>query len=328
MNTYSVYIHTTPSGKKYVGITKNNPLFRWRNGTAYSRNVLFGKAIKKYGWENIEHTIVANGLTKEEAERKEVELIALYNTSDHRYGYNISLGGHIAYPNPSEEFKEKIRKAVTGANNHKSIPIRCIQTGEVFESVHIAAKTLNLKKSNILRVLSGRNKHTGGFSFEAIRVSDRKEPIHTKNREEVASLFRKKVAVYNLEGELIDICNSRTEASQKYDVKIGAISNCIHHSKKTAKGYIFRDAEEYPAKKVEKSSKNIGVLNPSARAVNCLDKQGNLLKYYEYATLASKELGIDLSSIIKCCKGKNKTCGGYVWRYANPDQYPAGWEEV
>ena len=35
MREYSVYKHTFPNGKVYIGITKQNPLKRWRNGTGY-----------------------------------------------------------------------------------------------------------------------------------------------------------------------------------------------------------------------------------------------------------------------------------------------------
>lgn len=60
-----------------------------------------------------------------------------------------------------------------------------------------------------------------------------------------------------------------------------------------------------------------GVKNPSAKAIYQLDLDDNIIKEYAYATLAAKELHLDLSGIIKCCKGKNKTCGGYKWAYAN-----------
>ena len=32
---------------------------------------------------------------------------------------------------------------------------------------------------------------------------------------------------------------------------------------------------------------------------------------------ASRQTGIALSNICNCCKGKRKTAGGYIWRYAN-----------
>lgn len=48
-----------------------------------------------------------------------------------------------------------------------------------------------------------------------------------------------------------------------------------------------------------------------------LDKNNNFIIEWQSATQASNELNIDSSSITKCCKNKLKTCGGYIWRYAN-----------
>lgn len=33
---YSVYVHTTPNGKRYVGMTSRDLSARWRNGLGYS----------------------------------------------------------------------------------------------------------------------------------------------------------------------------------------------------------------------------------------------------------------------------------------------------
>ena len=37
---------------------------------------------------------------------------------------------------------------------------------------------------------------------------------------------------------------------------------------------------------------------------------------FKNATEASKELNIDPSGILKCCRGERKTCGGYGWSFA------------
>ena len=60
-----------------------------------------------------------------------------------------------------------------------------------------------------------------------------------------------------------------------------------------------------------------GSKNPSARAVIRIDPRDGTTKYYEYATAASKDTGADLSTIIKCCRGKVKTSKGYIWVYAD-----------
>lgn len=55
---YYIYIHTCPNKKRYIGLSKN-PKQRWNNGDGYKANLEFYKQIKKYGWENIKHEIVA-----------------------------------------------------------------------------------------------------------------------------------------------------------------------------------------------------------------------------------------------------------------------------
>ena len=45
-----------------------------------------------------------------------------------------------------------------------------------------------------------------------------------------------------------------------------------------------------------------------------------LNKFFGSGSLASKETKIDASSITRCCKNKQKTAGGYHWRYANEDE--------
>lgn len=48
MENYTVYEHTTPSGKKYIGITGRNPIKRWgSNGIGY-KGQAFENAILKY----------------------------------------------------------------------------------------------------------------------------------------------------------------------------------------------------------------------------------------------------------------------------------------
>ena len=94
-NNYKVYKHTTPSGKVYIGITKKNAIDRWAGGFGYEHQVYFFRAIVKYGWINIKHEILFDGLSKEDAEAKEIELISEYKSSDLNYGYNIDLGGDL-----------------------------------------------------------------------------------------------------------------------------------------------------------------------------------------------------------------------------------------
>lgn len=115
---YSVYKHTSPSGKVYIGITKQKPVKRWLHGKGYADQSYFYNAILKYGWDNIKHEVLFTGLTKEEAEKKEIELIELYHSDDRVHGYNIAHGGNVKGRFDAETI-EKIRKANTGKHHSK-----------------------------------------------------------------------------------------------------------------------------------------------------------------------------------------------------------------
>ena len=105
MGSYCVYKHTSPSGKVYIGITGLNPVKRWRNGKGYESNTYFWRAISKYGWDSFTHEIIVSMLTKEEASRIEIDLIAKYKSNDPEYGYNITSGGEINLL-PSQSLKK------------------------------------------------------------------------------------------------------------------------------------------------------------------------------------------------------------------------------
>lgn len=192
---YKVYKHTLPmsvSGKEndmvYIGITcKKNIKQRWLNGRGYDNNFYFSNTIKKYGWENILHEVLFDGLTKEEAEEKEIELIAYYDSTNLKKGYNISLGGNsfgkhsektkhlISQKNKgkqrSEEFKKRLSEAHKGKpkseqfcknlSNAKSIPVVCIETKKIYKSAMLAGKELGIDNSTISKCCKGKNKTAG-----------------------------------------------------------------------------------------------------------------------------------------------------------------------
>ena len=88
---YCVYEHIFPNGKKYIGISCNAEK-RWSNGKGYETQPKIARAINKYGWENVTHNIIVDGISKEQAETLEKYLIAELKTIDR--GYNTSTGGN------------------------------------------------------------------------------------------------------------------------------------------------------------------------------------------------------------------------------------------
>ena len=125
-NKSTVYIHIIPkevSGhqfdKYYVGITTKKPTVRWNSGKGYDYNQHFMNAINKYGWNNIEHHIVATHLTHDEACSMEKVLIKKLNSKNPLYGYNKTDGGDGGFGCiPNKETRKKMSEAKIGSKNH------------------------------------------------------------------------------------------------------------------------------------------------------------------------------------------------------------------
>lgn len=64
-------------------------------------------------------------------------------------------------------------------------------------------------------------------------------------------------------------------------------------------------------------NRKIKTRNNLKKEINQYSKDGNFIKRYEAIIDVEKELKISNSNVSKCCKGKRKTAGGYIWRYAN-----------
>lgn len=110
MGNYTVYKHTSPSGKVYIGITRDKLQHRWKGGHGYVGNTHFFRAIQRYGWDAFRHEVVAEGLTEAQAAEMERELIATYDSTDPAKGYNRDPGGGVRSP----ETSAKISAALTG----------------------------------------------------------------------------------------------------------------------------------------------------------------------------------------------------------------------
>lgn len=164
---YTVYKHTSPSGKVYIGITCQDLRKRWMSGNGYRHSPHFYAAIKKYGWEAFEHYILATDLSKDVAERLEIELIAQYNSTDPRFGYNCDRGGSTG-PKHTPETKQKIGEA----NRLRVWREESRQKLREYRLTHPTHPEVTAKIGEANR---GRKHHPE--SVEKIRAAQRKTPV-------------------------------------------------------------------------------------------------------------------------------------------------------
>ena len=173
---YTVYIHKNKINNKiYVGLTKQSPQQRWRDGgKGYKSQKKFWRAIKKYGWDNFEHIIIQDKLNEKQASLLEQELIKLYDSINN--GYNIDLGGTTT--NHSLETINKIKNSMYGhyhteetkqkiSENKEKFkkPVICYETKEEYESIQNAFEKTGIDKTSISRVCSGKAITAGGYHW-------------------------------------------------------------------------------------------------------------------------------------------------------------------
>lgn len=167
MSSFTVYKHTSPSGKVYIGITSQKPESRWANGKGYKHSPHFRAAIKRHGWGNISHEILAEGLTREAAEQMEVELIKSYHSTDREYGYNIDRGGSTG-PKHTEETRAKISEA----NRCRKWALATREKLRVYRLAHPATEETARKIAE-----ANRGRRHRPESVEKIRAASRKAPV-------------------------------------------------------------------------------------------------------------------------------------------------------
>lgn len=277
MTNYSVYKHTSPSGKVYVGITCQDPKKRWGNGCNYRNQAYFSLAIKKYGWAEISHEILFTGLTKAEAEQKEIELISFYKSNNRKYGYNIDNGGK-SKGRCSEETKEKLRKIQKG----KGFPLKgMLRAKEVNTGKPLSEETKRkISQSQIGKVISDETKKKMSQAHKGKVLTEEHKMKISKN-----------------------VKLSWTEERRKAFGDKHREDKCKFYGKKFTPDEISH-LQEINRGKNSKLSKRVGRF----------DLNGNLIEVYESVRESARK-GFTLSGVSGVCRGKKKTHKGFIWKY-------------
>lgn len=230
MNNWCVYKHESPNGKIYIGITKQKPENRWLCGHGYKTNTHFYNAIKKYGWNNIQHEIIESNLTQEQAETLERILIFQYKSYDKEFGYNKALGGHAL----SEESRRQIgdtrrRRGYTSWTKGKHLSqstkdkISAANKGNDYHTVWTEEQKESVRQSKL-----GANNPNYG------------KPMDEILKRKLTDLNSKPVRM--IVGSEIKTFSSAAEASRMTGITASNISRVCNGIRNTAGGYVWEFA--------------------------------------------------------------------------------------
>ena len=259
---YKVYVHINKiNEKRYFGITKQEVEKRWLNGKGYAGNKYFNRAIEKYGWhEGFEHIIVAKGLTKDEAKWLEVELIREFDTTNPKYGYNISIGGEGGSGcNPSEETRKKMSESAKGKKMSEKAKKKMSEShkGKIFSEEH----RNNLSKANKGKTLSeehrkkiseankGKNNPNYGKTLseetkKKISESEKGKVVSEETKKKISESHKGKCAKAVYIVELDKDFDSVIDCARYLGCKPNNISRVLTGKRKTTYGYHIIYAED------------------------------------------------------------------------------------
>lgn len=254
--------------------------------------------------------------------------------------YNIRTEGHGI----SDEAREKLRRDRTGKKRPDiSRRVKCVETGEVFESLRAAAKWCNVPSSNLCALLSGKGRTLGGYhwiyadedeeaALERIRQmpEGRKRTDESKDKQRQAMTGRKhspehceKIRQSHIgQGwnesayekhcrkvrcvETGEIFSSIKDAAEHYGLNLPNISAVLAGRKKSCGGYHWEYVDGQP---------------PQHRSENFRNKMSKPVRYvetgivYESVSQAAQAFGVSDSAIGKVLNGRGETSCGYHWKF-------------
>lgn len=173
-----MYLHIFPDRRKYIGCTSQPVKERCAGGMGYHNCHKMFNAIAKFGWDNIDHYVLMDGLCERYARLMKAALIKKWSTHKSYGGYNMklpSIDGLDSFVIPEykkrrmfdggyEDVSERIQRVT---ENRKKSPskmckrIRLVETGEEFPSLSDAAEAYFVTVSALCNVVGKENRTCG-----------------------------------------------------------------------------------------------------------------------------------------------------------------------
>lgn len=278
--TFIVYKHTCPNGKCYIGITGRSAGARWNYGHGYDSQ-LFGRAVRKYGWENIKHEVLFDSLSLEEAYEKERECIKRFKSNDINFGYNCDNGGAGAEGHQiTEEARQKMSEHAKEMWGYPQMRERLV---------------------NHLHEISEANK---GRKRAASAIQ--------KTAEALSIPILQYDKSFNLIAEHSSMMNAARSIGKEEN---GLICRVCLQKWQTAYGFYWRyKTEPITQEEIEEISKPKPKYN--ARPICQFTKDGEFVARYGNIHEAGRVTGFSYKGIWNALSNRRPSAYGYKWQYA------------
>jgi group I intron endonuclease len=316
-----IYLVTNKvNGKQYVGQTICDDIEkRWKCHKNVDKNTLgryLYNAYTKHGIENFDFKVICVCFD-EDCDRYEEDYIQKFGTIVPD-GYNLRAGG-----NNSKHHPETLKKMSEALKGRKPPPI----TEETRKKKSESMK--GIKNPNYGKPMSEEQKKKLSDSHKARKFQrNDSKPIvmHSnslKNLDKGRQSLRREVSQYSIEGVFIAKYKNLTEAANAVNGSKSSINKvCNENNLKytSHKGYIWKYSDgrstlTRPTRKLSEETKQ-KIQEKRNLSVMQYNETDQYIATFLSIKLASEQTRTNAKSISSVCKGKQKTAGGFKWKYA------------
>lgn len=232
---YKIYKYTNiHNGKVYIGQTRKTLAERsLYNGNNYKECRRFYNAIKKYGWNSFIPEIIEDGLSRDEANNKEIYYIEEYESTNPDKGYNIAYGGcnSVLSPESAKIISDKAKQRYKIKENNPMFGKH--HTKESIQKMSNAK--IGCKNPMFGKKWTETQKIKCGTKGKKLNLSNEQRDKLSKRGKVLGELRKKKT--YCIEDD--KTFDSLTEAANYYEVNVATLCAQLNGRQKTCRGKHF-----------------------------------------------------------------------------------------
>lgn len=291
-----IYKYTSPIGKVYIGQTTEE---KRRRKTFLNLNKSYGgdkidSARKKYGPKKFSYEILERLHFKNSKDARdkldELEEFYIRYYNSYRNGYNMTYGG---FTNRGFRYSEQQKIAMSQSRTGKKLRPRS-EEEKAYQSKIMKQRWASKEYRDLRAQINANEEHRQKLSQS---LSGVRNGMFGKSHTETA---RKRMSI------------SRTGEK---NIWFGKIKNEDYRNKIRESSLKYHRNHKVSDNTKKKISDSIKV------KVRQLSLDDTFITEYESPSVAAMYVKADASCIVKCCKGKRKTAGGFHWEYSQPPTY-------
>lgn len=291
-----IYKYTSPNGRIYIGQTTEE---RRRRKTFLNLNKSYGgdkidRARAKYGPDNFSYEVLERMNFRDSSEARdkldELEEFYIRYYDSYKRGYNMTYGG---FTTRGFRFSNEQKAALSNQRTGRKLRPRSAE-----------------EKANHSKIMQER---WASKEYRELRTKINASEEHKKKVSE--SLSGEKNGMYGKKHSIASREKMSSSRTGEKHCRFGQTLNYSYREKIRNSSLEYHRNHKVSDETRRKISERIKV------KVKQISLDGTFIAEYDSPTLAGKAVGIDGSCIVKCCKGKRKSAGGYKWEYSEVPTY-------